>query len=117
MIINQEIKSQKTSIATEVKYLYFITNANRTAIEIGITEDIIQFSKTHKIKPDLFEGYTDIISATRINSLSNFFSPFNASEKGTETICLRTEAIIISRSLFIKASTAATPILLASTRS
>ena len=79
MIINQEIKSPKTSITTEVKYLYFITNANRTAIEIGITEDIIQFSKTHKIKPDLFEGYTE--SNTRLVYFEAFNSAFQAKDR------------------------------------
>jgi putative endonuclease len=79
MIINQEIKSQKTSIVTEVKYLYFITNANRTAIEIGITEDIIQFSKTHKIKPDLFEGYTE--ANTRLVYFEAFNSAFQAKDR------------------------------------
>ena len=81
MILNQEISTQKSNIQQEVKYLYFITNANRTSIEIGITEDIIQFSKTHKIKPDLFEGFTET------NSRLVYFEAFNNTFQAKDRLC------------------------------
>lgn len=79
MVLNQEISTQKTNIQQEVKYLYFITNANRTSIEIGITEDIIQFSKNHKIKPDLFEGYTETNS--RLVYFEAYHNTFQAKDR------------------------------------
>lgn len=77
MVIEKEWLELSKGPVFPSKYLYFITNSNRTEIIIGLTDDIVRFAKSCRNEQEnlfnnselspfrlvYFEEYTDIFKA------------------------------------------------------
>ncbi len=78
MVIEKDWNLYKSQPVRSSKYLYFITNSNRTSIRVGMTENMVEFAKSFKhtnpllIEFDLqkerivyFEEYNDVFEARK----------------------------------------------------
>lgn len=77
MVVEKEFKELAKGPVFPSKYLYFITNSNRSQIIVGMTDDIVRFAKSCRNEhenlfnhPELgcyrlvyFEEYSDIFKA------------------------------------------------------
>ncbi len=59
MVENKHMKTLSNESLQVMKYVYFITNANRTEIKLGVTDNLKGIANTCKMSPDLFQGYVN----------------------------------------------------------
>ncbi len=79
MVLDREFLNVNNSPISSVKYLYFVTNSNRTNVEVGITDDIFSFARNCKRKPDLFEGFVE--NSNRLVYFEEFNDQYRAKER------------------------------------
>lgn len=58
MVVEREFNILSKGPVLPAKYIYFITNSNRTEITVGITDNIIAFAKSLKNELELFQSNT-----------------------------------------------------------
>lgn len=55
MVVEREFSILSKGPVLPAKYIYFITNSNRSEITVGITDNIIAFAKSLKNELELFQ--------------------------------------------------------------
>lgn len=79
MVVEKEFSSLNKGPVYPAKYIYFITNANRTDIKIGITENLIDFAKNLRNEMELFQSIG--IGNSRLVYFEEYDDVFKAKER------------------------------------
>lgn len=82
MVVEREFNLLTKGPVTPAKYIYFITNSNRSIISVGLTDNIIFFAKNLRNNLELFQlGQT---STNRLVYFEEYDNVFSAKERYRE---------------------------------
>lgn len=82
MVVEREFNLLTKGPVTPAKYIYFITNSNRSIILVGLTDNIIFFAKNLRNNLELFQlGQT---STNRLVYFEEYDNVFSAKERYRE---------------------------------
>jgi predicted GIY-YIG superfamily endonuclease len=85
MVVEREFNLLTKGPVTPAKYIYFITNSNRTIITVGITDNILFFAKNLRNSLELFQlGYSN---NNRLVYLEEYDNVFAIKERYRELNC------------------------------
>ncbi len=82
MVVEREFNLLTKGPVTPAKYIYFITNSNRSIITVGLTENIIFFAKNLRNNLELFQLVES--STNRLVYFEEYDNVFSAKERYIE---------------------------------
>ncbi len=82
MVVEREFNLLTKGPVTPAKYIYFITNSNRSIITVGLTENIIFFAKNLRNNLELFQLVES--STNRLVYFEEYDNVFSAKERYRE---------------------------------
>lgn len=80
MVIEKEWKELNRGPVYPSKYLYFITNTNRTEIIVGMTDDIVRFAKSCRNEQENLFNHTEL-APFRLVYFEEYEDVFKAKER------------------------------------
>lgn len=79
MILNHKISLQDATQLPELRYLYFVTDNNRSHIKVGVTNDMNGLVQSFNKEPDLFLGFTE--NSNRLVYFEEYTDPQKARKR------------------------------------